>query len=178
MCPAGLHCSEREVRPLHAAFCRKVGIQPNPQDFWTWMKPVQVCSQEVPQGAVPHCWEALQLAHDARQEQRWVSEHSKYFQRYYRNDAFYTFVLLTSDVIFCFWSVFFTCVGHIFLMTKSFPSTSVQVRSWWLWGLWSTLLRSFISSLAKTPSRQTHWNPCIIWILLILLKACYYVEYF
>ena len=35
---------------------------------------VQIRSKEVPQGAVPHRWEALQLAHDARQEQRWVSK--------------------------------------------------------------------------------------------------------
>ena len=44
-----------------------------------------------------------------------VSEHSKYFQRYYRNDAFYTFVLLTPDVIFCFWTVFFLLVLVIYV---------------------------------------------------------------
>ena len=30
---AGLHCGEGEVRPLLAALCRKVGIQPIAEDF-------------------------------------------------------------------------------------------------------------------------------------------------
>ena len=34
------------------------------------LKPVQVRSQEVPQGAVPDRGEAVQLSDDARQEQR------------------------------------------------------------------------------------------------------------
>ena len=53
----------------------------------------------------------------------------------------------------------FACVVLKCLLTKSLPTPYFQVRSWWPWGLWSTLSRSSISSLARTLSRQT---PCSI----------------
>ena len=45
-------------------------LEDQPIPIFLTLKPVQVRSQEVPQGAVPDRGEAVQLSDDARQEQR------------------------------------------------------------------------------------------------------------
>ena len=153
--PAGLHCGEGEVRPLHAALCWKVWILLSLEDFIkTLLRFAAKRFRKAQCPIVERLCNSLMM--HGRNNGEWANGHPclllfQWCYIYFRSpDSWCRYLFLIS---------LFACVVLKCLLTKSLPTPYFQVRSWWPWGLWSTLSRSSISSLARTPSRQT---PCSI----------------